>query len=375
MRLLASKKGKSTCLDSPLQVGGTGLLFCVAYYLIYDKHIDMPRKARIDAPGALHHIICRGIERRKIFLDDSDRDHFVQRLGRVISETQTPCYAWAIIPNHFHLLLKTGNIPIATVMRKLLTGYAVTFNRRHDRVGHLFQNRYKSILCQQDRYFLELVRYIHLNPLRANLVGSIRQLNRYEYCGHCILMGKRANDWQDTEDVLKLFGKRISSARKHYHEFVEKGVATGKRPDLTGGGLIRSAGGWRALAAFRKLKIHVKGDERILGDSNFVSSVLEEQNERLQRRYHLQTQGYDFDMVVDRVADLFHLKPVQVLSSAKQSQRVKARSLLCYWAVKELKMQGSDVAGRLEISNSAVSRAVTRGEKIAIDLKLKLIEN
>jgi chromosomal replication initiation ATPase DnaA len=139
--------------------------------------------------------------------------------------------------------------------------------------------------------------------------------------------------------------------------------------------LIRSAGGWRALAAFRKLKIHVKGDERILGDSNFVSSVLEEQNERLQRRYHLQTQGYDFDMVVDRVADLFHLKPVQVLSSAKQSQRVKARSLLCYWAVKELKMQGSDVAGRLEISNSAVSRAVTRGEKIAIDLKLKLIEN
>ncbi len=160
------------------------MLFCVAYYLIYDKHIDMPRKARIDAPGALHHIICRGIERRKIFLDDSDRDHFVQRLGRVISETQTPCYAWAIIPNHFHLLLKTGNIPIATVMRKLLTGYAVTFNRRHDRVGHLFQNRYKSILCQQDRYFLELVRYIHLNPLRANLVGSIRQLNRYEYCGH-----------------------------------------------------------------------------------------------------------------------------------------------------------------------------------------------
>ena len=99
----------------------------------------MPRKARIDAPGALHHIICRGIERTMIFCDDGDRDSFVKRLGHVISESQTPCYAWALIPNHFHLLLKTGNVPITTLMRKLLTGHAVTFNRRHQRVGHLFQ--------------------------------------------------------------------------------------------------------------------------------------------------------------------------------------------------------------------------------------------
>jgi putative transposase len=108
----------------------------------------MPRKARIDSPGALHHIICRGIERRKIFIDNADKNNLVARLGRVISETQTPCYAWALIDNHFHLLLKTGNMPIATLMRKLLTGYAVSFNLRHNRTGHLFQNRYKSILCQ-----------------------------------------------------------------------------------------------------------------------------------------------------------------------------------------------------------------------------------
>ena len=101
----------------------------------------MPRKARIDAFGALHHIICRGIERCEIFRDDVDQNSFVERLGRVITDTQTPCYAWALIPNHFHLLLKTGNVPITTVMLKLLTGYAVTFNRRHRRVGHLFQNR------------------------------------------------------------------------------------------------------------------------------------------------------------------------------------------------------------------------------------------
>ena len=101
----------------------------------------MPRKARIDAAGAFHHIIVRGIERRKIFWDDADRDFFVNRLGKVLIETDTDCFAWAMIPNHIYLLMRTGLTPISTVMRRLLTGYAVQFNRRHRRHGHLFQNR------------------------------------------------------------------------------------------------------------------------------------------------------------------------------------------------------------------------------------------
>jgi REP element-mobilizing transposase RayT len=105
----------------------------------------MPRRARIDAPGALHHVICRGIERRKIFWGDSDRDDFSERLETILRETQNPCYAWAMLPNHFHLLLRTGNTPIAGVMRQLLSGYAGKFNRVHRRSGHLFQNRYKPI--------------------------------------------------------------------------------------------------------------------------------------------------------------------------------------------------------------------------------------
>jgi len=116
----------------------------------------MPRKARLDAPGALHHVIFRGIDRGKIFRDDDDRDDFVERLGSIITATRTACYAWALIPNHVHLLLRTGETPISQVMRCLLTGYAVGFNRRHRRHGHLFQNRYKSILCQADSYLLEL---------------------------------------------------------------------------------------------------------------------------------------------------------------------------------------------------------------------------
>ena len=335
----------------------------------------MPRKARIDAPGALHHIICRGIERRKIFIDNSDKNNLIWRLGRVISETQTPCYAWALIDHHFHLLLKTGNVPVATLMRRLLTGYAVSFNLRHRRTGHLFQNRYKSILCQEEAYLLELVRYIHLNPLRAGYVSSMHQLDRYRFCGHSTLMDKKNYDWQDKDYVLKLFGKRVSSARKAYRAFVEKGIKQGRRPDLTGGGLIRSAGGWVALKSYRRLKAHMKGDERILGDSDFVESVLEEQNERLERRYRIQMQGYDFDKVIDRVAKTFELKPEEVLRNVKQRRRVKARSLLCYWALEELEMTGTAVGRRLKMSKSAVSRAVRRGEKIAADMKLKLFDD
>ena len=112
----------------------------------------MPRLARLDAPGVLHHVMIRGIERRKIFLNDKDREDFVERLAKLLPETKTACYAWVFLPNHAHFLFRTGLIPLATLMRRVLTGYAVSFNHRHNRHGQLFQNRYKSIVCQEDVY-------------------------------------------------------------------------------------------------------------------------------------------------------------------------------------------------------------------------------
>ena len=334
----------------------------------------MPRKARIDAPGALHHIICRGIERRKIFKDDIDRNSFVDRLGRILSETQTPCFAWALIPNHFHLLLRTANVPITTVMRRLLTGHAVSFNLRHRRCGHLFQNRYKSILCQEDLYLMELVRYIHLNPLRAELVSNMAELDRYPYCGHSALTGSKKNPWQHVDDVLYFFGKRLPTCRKKYHNFVEKAVEQGRRSELTGGGLVRSSGGWGVLKSMQRMRVHLKGDERILGDSDFVESVLRTANENLERKYRLKAAGYDFDRIVDRVADIFQLKPAEILSATKQRHRVKARRLLCFWAVKKLGMSSIVVADRLGITQPAVSRLVQSGERMAIDKNILLEE-
>ena len=332
----------------------------------------MPRKARIDAPGALHHIICRGIERRRIFDDDTDRNNFLDRLENILKETSTPCYAWALIPNHFHLLLRTGKASISTVMRRLLTGYAVGYNRRHRRSGHLFQNRFKSILCQEDLYLKELVGYIHLNPLRAGMVADLKALAKYPYGGHSAIMGRRARDFQDADYVLRLFGDKKAGARRDYMEYVRKRIDSGRRPELVGGGLLRSSGGWGVLKAMSKARIHLKGDERILGESDFVKKVLAGQKERLEGCYALKAQGYNMNRVVEKAAKIFEMVPEEIRQLGNQPLRVKARSLVCYWAVRELGMNGTRVGKLLGLSQSAVSRAVVRGRKLARDMNLNL---
>jgi putative transposase len=324
----------------------------------------MPRKARINITGALHHVIVRGIERRKIFRSDDDRENFLKRLSELIPDTGTDCFAWALIPNHVHLLFRTGSVPISVVMNRLLTGYAGWFNKKYRRHGQLFQNRYKSILCQEDPYLKELVRYIHLNPLRARLVSSMDELDQYPWCGHGVLMNKAKGAWQNTAYVYGLFSEPIREARKRYREFVEKGILKGRRSDLTGGGLLRSSGGWTGVKGFRQEGIRVKGDERILGDSEFVEKVLKGAAEALEQKYKLKSEGYDFGRVIERVAEVMGMRADQVTALDKSPQTVQARSLLCFWAHRKLGMSTIDIAHRLRMSQPAVSRSSERGKSI-----------
>ena len=182
----------------------------------------MPRSVRLDALGVLHHVVGRGIERKKIFVNYIDRNDFLARLAQVAEDGSMDIYAWVLLPNHFHLLCKTKKQPLSFNMRKILIGYAVNFNKRHKRYGHLFQNRYKSIVCQEDNYLLELVRYIHLNLVRAGLVKDINELNRCQYSGHSALMGYVERKWQNTEYVLSYFGKHRVQ-RRNYLRFIDRG--------------------------------------------------------------------------------------------------------------------------------------------------------
>ena len=325
----------------------------------------MPRQARIDAPGALHHIIIRGIERKAIFKDNADRANFLKRFSRISSETETVCYAWVLMTNHVHLLLKTGLVPIATVMRRLLTGYAVSFNRRYRRHGQLFQNRYKSFLCEQDMYLKELVRYIHLNPLRATrMVKDLKALKSYRWCGHSALMGKAEAKFQDTDYVLKLFGQSFRQSRRAYASYVSKGVKQGRRADLVGGGLLRSVGGWAMLRGFRDIGVRIKGDERILGSSDFVERVLKEANEQLEEKYRLRVNVISLQALVAKVAHYYKIEAEDLKSASKERLVTKARRALCYLAVRKLGYKCTDICKTVDIKAVTVSKAVGLGSKL-----------
>jgi REP element-mobilizing transposase RayT len=333
----------------------------------------MPRLARLDAPGVLHHIIIRGIERRPIFKDDRDREGFLDRLSLLLPETKTICYAWVLMPNHAHFLMRSGETGISQLMRRLLTGYAVYFNRRHNRQGHLFQNRYKSIICQEDVYFLELVRYIHLNQIRARVVQDLKELNTYPFSGHSAIVGQKDRPWQETKYVLSFFGKRTSGARKRYLSYVQEGLGQGQRPELTGGGLIRSLGGREKLKKMRlKGQEPIKSDERILGDSDFVASILDEANEKLDRHYELKSRGFDLEKIEQRVIKIFDTNRDTLYSKGRRSLQVEARSLFCYWAVRELGLTVTEMAQRLGMTQPGLGYAVGRGEKIAKTMKYRL---
>jgi REP-associated tyrosine transposase len=333
----------------------------------------MPRQARLDAPGVLHHVIGRGIECCEIFTDDIDRDDFISRLSLLLAETETLCYAWALVPDHFHLLLRTGTTPLSMLMRRLLTGYAIAFNRRHRRTGHLFQNRYKSIICQEEPYLLELVRYIHLNPLRAGMVTSLDELSNCNDCGHRQLLGLTTQGFIAVDDLLSLFGKKTGTARKNYAAFVADGIDQGPRPELVGGGLRRSQAGSLQHSAI-SVDERMASDERILGEGDFVASVLQEAKDHMTARQGYQMAGFGLKELTTLVAELLEIEPTQVKAPGKQPDRVRARSLYCYWAVRELGHSTTALSRELSISQPAVSQSVRRGESLAVERGWKLSE-
>ena len=323
----------------------------------------MPRQARLDAPGTLHHVIVRGIERRKIVDDDQDRQDFVSRIGTIALETSTSIYAWALMTNHAHILLRSGPSGLPRFTKKFLTGYAISYNRRHRRHGHLFQDRYKSIICEEDQYFKELVRYIHLNPLRAKLVESLGRLDRYRWCGHSVLLGRVKNEWQDQDYVLRWFGAKEGEAKKAYRQFVKKGIDQGRRSDLVGGGLIRSQGGWSAVKAMRRLGVREKSDERILGSGEFVKQLIEQSDRTRKEQFLVQEGSQRAALVVERVCRKEEVS-VEALRAGSRRQKVsKVRSQLAEKLVQECGLSLTEAGRHLGVSLSAVAKILSRRDR------------
>jgi REP element-mobilizing transposase RayT/CRP-like cAMP-binding protein len=304
--------------------------------------------------------MIRGIEGRNIVDDEQDRADFVRRLGELSTASGTAIYAWALMSNHAHILLSSGASGLAPFMRRLLTGYAVNFNLRHRRYGHLFQNRYKSIVCDGDSYFTELVRYIHLNPLRGSLVTGIKALERYPYCGHAAILGNINYEWQDRHSVLAQFGSGEMQAKRAYRRFVEEGLAFGRRPELVGGGLIRSAGGWAEVRSQRQRREVEPFDERILGSGEFVERVLAQAEARMQRQQGARRLSGRIERVIAGACTKSGVSLTELRSGSRRGRLPTIRAELACKLVEDFGVATAEVARQLGISTSGVSKILTR---------------
>jgi putative transposase len=323
----------------------------------------MPRQARLDVPGALHHIMIRGIDKTNIFRDDEDKARFLERLGLTLSEGKSTVYAWALMDNHVHLLFKSGQAGVSTIMRKLLTWYALYFNRRHRRTGHLFENRYKSILCDEDNYLLALIRYIHLNPLRAGKVKTLEELDRYPWSGHSAVMNKRAHPWMDIDYVLLQFNETTRRARNAYRRFVQEGVGQGQRPELTGGGLIRSQGGWSQVLAMQSKGRKEEYDQRILGSGDFVQGILKEAEEKQIRQIKHRRSGRTIAHIIQEECKRNKVSAEELRKGNKRRAVSETRLVVARRSRNELGLSGAEIARHLGVNTSSINRALACEEE------------
>jgi len=314
----------------------------------------MARQARLDAPGVLHHVMARGPDRQRIFRDDPDREDFLRRVGALADSEAWEVSAWALIPNHFHLLVRTGKSGLSRNMRVLMSGYSGYFNRRHGRKGHVFQNRFKSVVCEEDEYFPELVRYLHLNPVRAGIVGDMKDPARYPYTGHSGLMGKVKRPWQAVDRVLWMFGENRRRARRGYERFVCEGIGKGRRPELMGGGLLRSQG----VRELRRGRESYRFDERVLGSSAFVTALMEE----LDRRDAVPRTTVTLEELTARIGKSFGVAPEALRGGGRRRKVSEARTVLCRVWNGYLGRSGRELGRYLGISPQAVYGAVRRCE-------------
>jgi len=206
----------------------------------------MARKPRLHLPGALYHVILRGNARQNIFFTSGDRVYCYDLLAEGVRRFGYRVHAFCLMTNHIHLALQAGQEPLSRGMQNLAFRYTRHINSARKRAGHLFEGRYRAFLVDQDRYGLELVRYIHLNPVRAGLVA---EASEHPWSGHRAYLGQETLAWLTTDWVLGQFGATLGVARRRYARFVAEGAGQGHRDDLYGG----------------------EHDPRVVGEEDFVA--------------------------------------------------------------------------------------------------------
>ncbi len=302
----------------------------------------MARQPRIEFPGALYHVMVRGNQGQRIFRDDQDRSQYIGRLKNCKKAYSFRPYAFVLMVNHVHLLMETGWVPLSRIMQRLSSSYTQYFNRRHRLKGHLFQGRYRAILCDKDTYLLELSRYLHLNPVR---VKAVSDPGKYRWSSYGAYLGKgREQDWVETKKVLAYFGRKEGKARRGYRRFVLEGIEQGYRGEY-----------YEVI------------ESRILGGREFVEEVKGRAGEKEKVLLKIKPEAF-----LKRVCGILGKKVREVVGSGKDRDRVRARELLSYLGRTYTELEVKSIAEVMKVDPTCVSRSVARVEaRVGNDKKSK----
>ncbi|MFQ6109602.1 MAG: transposase [Candidatus Aminicenantales bacterium] len=314
----------------------------------------MARKPRVEFPGAFYHTIARGNNKQETFRDDQDYRIYISRLKQYEQRYRFILYAYALMPNHIHLIIETGAQPLSKIMQGLQLSYTLYFHKKHSTVGHLFQARYKTILCQRETYLLELVRYIHLNPVRSALVDKP---DEYPWTSHLVYSGRLNQSFVKKDDILRMFSEDEFRAQSLYNQFVLDGLDSGHREEF-----------------------YDVIDQRFLGDPEFVEQIkkrLDSKDEELDARrredrrfLHDQDifKNKPLNIILRCVSEVIKVMPEAICGSSRSDKISDARALFAFVCSRYAGINNRALAQFLARDCSSVSNMIRKVEtKIHVD--------
>ncbi len=293
----------------------------------------MARRPRIHFAGALYHVISRGNRRQGIFRDEKDLRTFLSCLSDCITRFPFHLYAYALMKNHFHLLVEVETIPLSRIMQSFLFRYTQYFNRRHGEVGHLFQGRYKAIVCDKDAYLLELVRYIHLNPVRARVAKDPED---YGWTGHLSYLGKGEEGLIDEGFVLGQLSEKRSLARRRYRRFVWEGISMG-----------------------HDRKYYEVKDQRYLGEGSFIERIEGERTKPEDGFYEIPLKA-----ICREVSRDTGIEEDGLYTARRDSRGAVGRGTVAYLARRVSEYSVKEIADHFRRSSVTVSEAIRKVEDL-----------
>jgi REP element-mobilizing transposase RayT len=283
-----------------------------------------------------------------IFTCDYERNVFVGKLGMLLQQYNCICYAWCLMPNHFHLVIRPIDIKLESLMRRLNGFYARFFNHRHGRRGYLFQDRYKSIATQGSVYTRELVRYVHLNPLRAGLVSSLDELSDYRWSGHRSILGIEKCPWMAIKEIRSRFSPDLKRAQKVYRAFLEEGIDRRGSFDSI----------WDEIRAVTRVSGGDSrfGDGRVAGEPAYVEKMIARTEREESRLRKVRANRPSLSSLSTKFCKKFRLSEPSELFRCRKDGRRSMREEFCYTAYKRYGYRLSEIAAFIGIQPESVYR-------------------